>query len=191
MIPRNMPKNIPKNMPKNKIPPDSLERSFEKRRAQPKKKEHIPQPDSFSELPDYMMQIAKQEASAFQDTFWEQLLGIEPSGGNGDKNQKEMMKKMEEQQQGNHTPLNFDNLFGLHQKKEEENIDAVRQRLFKMVQSDTEQAIQERKKEEEERKKKAQMEQDEPQGKQKAKLGQPKKKASTETSFEAKSSKKG
>jgi hypothetical protein len=148
----------------------------------------------------------KHEAKQFHENFWGQLLGMESSSPSP---QQEMQKQMEQQQGQSHTPLDFEKLYGKHQQQDQQNVDSLRQKLFQMVNTDTEKAIETRKKEEEERKKEEaeeeqrkkeeeeqekqeQMASDEPQGKQKAKIGQPRKKAHVqETNFEAKQSKKG
>lgn len=206
------PRSQTSKQTKPRMPQDSLERGFEKSQKRPSCPERPPPPDTYTELPQYLKELmvaeVKYEVRQFADNFWEQLIGVESN--NNASPQQEMMKKMEQQQGGNHTPLDFEKLHNSHAQKDEQNVEQLRQRLFQMVKSGTEKAIEERKKEEEERKRaeeeeeqrkkqeeeeerQAQMaQQEEPQGKQKGKLGQPRKKAHVqESNFEAQQRKKG
>lgn len=191
-----------KTQQKKKNLPNNQEAGFEKQ----KKREYIRPPENFSELPGYLKDIAKQEIQEVTDAFWVQLIGVDSAA----EKQKEMEKQTEKHNAQNYSPLDFLGLTKKQEKHSAQELEALRKRFHDMVQSGTQKAIDQRKKEEEERKKameeeeerkkqeeeerKAQEQQqmEEPQGKQKGQLGQPRKKASvSETQFETKNSKKG
>jgi hypothetical protein len=123
------------------------------------------------------------------------MLGLPGSKPDPNAEQMRQVEKAQGKKQ-NHTPLDFARLMGIFQQKEADpELEATRKRLFNLVTSGTEQAIQKNKQKEEEKKRQEAYEEQEKKrreqqaqqngpsevsGKAKGRLGAARKKASTE-----------